>query len=265
MAATTIWSFPMSELNGKSALITGASRGIGLAIAQKLAEYGVSVALAARSIDKLDEHVQSIESLGGRAMAIKCDVASFTDVKEAVDKTVSAFGTLDIVVNNAGVIDPIARIADGDPDLWASAVDINMKGVYFGMRAAIPIMEAQQSGVIVNMSSGAANSALEGWSHYCSTKAAVKKLTECAHKEVGSKGVRVVGLSPGTVATDMMAAIKSSGINPVSQLDWSTHIPPEWVGEAVAFLCGQGGREFDGTDFSIKTDEGRQLVGLAAQ
>ena len=114
----------------------------------------------------------------------------------------------------------------------------------------------------MNISSGAANSALEGWSHYCTTKAAAKKLTECAHKEVGDRGIRVVGLSPGTVATDMMAAIKTSGINPVSQLSWSSHIPPEWAAEAIAYLCGPGGAEFAGTDFSIKTEEGRKLVGL---
>ncbi len=252
----------MSELNGKTALITGASRGIGLAIAKYLSDHGVSVSLAARSTDKLDQHVLDITARGGSAIALGCDVGVYRDVKKAVEKTVSTFGTLDILVNNAGVIDPIARIADSNPEVWGDAVDINFKGVFHGLRSAIPVMEAQQSGVIVNISSGAANSALEGWSHYCSTKAAAKKLTECAYKEVGDKGVRVVGLSPGTVATDMMAAIKSSGINPVSQLDWSTHIPPEWVAKAVVFLCGEGGREYDGKDFSIKTDEGRRLVGL---
>ena len=173
-----------------------------------------------------------------------------------------AFGRLDILVNNAGMIDPIARISDSDPDNWSRAVETNIKGVYHGLRAALPVMEARGSGVIVNMSSGAANSALEGWSHYCSTKAAAKKLTECAHREVGDRGVRVVGLSPGTVATDMMAKIRASGVNPVSRLDWSAHIPPDWVAEAVAFLCGPDGASFAGTDFSIKTDEGRQLVGL---
>lgn len=252
----------MNDLNGKTALITGASRGIGLAIAKKFSEYGVSVTLAARSIDKLDKHVNEITASGGNAVAIKCDVANFEDVMHAVDTTVNNFGRLDILVNNAGTIDPIARISDSDPAKWAQAVDVNFKGVYYGMRAAIPIMESQRNGVIVNISSGAANSALEGWSHYCSTKSATKKLTECAHKEVNQSGVRVVGLSPGTVATDMMRSIKSSGLNPVSELDWSSHIPPEWAAQAVVFLCGTGGQEFDGTDFSIKSKEGRRLVGL---
>ncbi len=250
------------DLRGKSALITGASQGIGLAITRKLSACGARVTLAARRTDIIEEHAEAIRSSGGEAIAVTCDVTKFEDVSKAVDQTISAFAELNILVNNAGMIDPIARIANSDQDLWSAAVDTNIKGVYYGLRAAIPIMEAQGSGVIVNISSGAANSALEGWSHYCSTKAAAKKLTECAHREVGDRGIRVVGLSPGTVATDMMARAKQSGINPVSQLDWSKHIPPEWAAEAVAFLCGEGGAPFAGNDFSIKTAKGRKLIGL---
>ena len=117
-------------------------------------------------------------------------------------------------------------------------------------------------GVIVNLSTGAVHSALPGWSHYASSKSAAKKLTEVAHVELHDKNIRVVGLSPGTVATNMMEKIRDSQINPVSQLDWSVHIPPEWPAEAVAFLCGPEGEEFAGTDFSIKTEEGRKRVGL---
>ncbi len=251
-----------SELNGKTALVTGASQGIGLAIAQKLAEHGVSVSLAARSFEKLEQHADSINAGGGVAMATRCDVASYESVEKSVNDTVATFGQLDILVNNAGVIDPIARLADSNPADWARSIDINLKGVYFAMRAAIPVMKAQGNGVIVNMSSGAANSALEGWSHYCAAKAAAQKLTECAHKELADSGITVVGLSPGTVATSMMKRIRESGINPVSQKDWSTHIPPEWAAQAVVYLCGSAGKEFAGTDFSIKTREGRRLVGL---
>ncbi len=252
----------MGQFEGKTALVTGASRGIGAAIARKLAAEGAAVALLARSEGGVKTLAKEIEAAGGRALAFSGDVSRFADLEAAVAETIEAFGRLDILVNNAGVIDPIARLAESDPEAWALAVDVNFKGVYFGLRTAIPVMEAQGGGVIVNMSSGAANSALEGWSHYCSAKAAAKKLTECVHREVGGRGVRVVGLSPGTVATDMMAEIKASGINPVSQLDWSVHVPPEWVAEAVAFLCTDAGAPFAGTDFSIKTEEGRRLVGL---
>src|SRR3546814_10470034 len=130
--------------------------------------------------------------------------------------------------------------------------------------AAIPIMEAQGHGVIVNISSGAATSPLEGWSHYCATKAAVLMLTRCVDKEYRDRGIHVVGLSPGTVATDMQRAIKASGINPVSRLDFSQHIPPEWPARAVAWLCTDAARESDGGDFSLKTENGRRRVGLVA-
>ncbi len=252
----------MIDLKGKTALVTGANRGIGLAVAEKLAEHGAHVVLGGRRLASVEDAAQSIVAQGGSAEATVCDVTSYVSVTEAVENTVQAFGSVDILVNNAGMIDPIACMSESDPEIWGQAIDTNVKGVYHTIRAVLPIMEKQASGTIINMSSGAANSALEGWSHYCSSKIAVRKLTECAHKEMAEKGVRVVGLSPGTVATDMMAKIKSSGINPVSKLDWSTHIPAEWVGKAVVFLCGPEGVEFAGTDFSIKTPEGRARVGL---
>lgn len=245
----------MSNLKGKVALVTGSSRGIGLATVQKLSSLGASVVLVARSNDLIQKYAHDLSEQGRRALAIHCDVTAFEQVQAAIDTTCQVYGGLDILVNNAGAIDPIARLSDSDPAAWGFAIDVNIKGVYHGLRAAIPVMERRGGGVIVNISSGAANSALEGWSHYCSSKAAAKKLTECAHKEVANRGIRVVGLSPGTVATDMMGKIKASGINPVSQLDWSSHIPPEWAAKAVAFLCGPAGAEFAGTDFSIKTEE----------
>lgn len=252
----------MNSLAGKVAMVTGASRGIGLATARELSAQGATVVLTARSQDLIERYASDLRGAGRKASAKVCDVAHFEQVDETIKQTCDEYGGLDVLVNNAGVIDPIARLSESDPHQWGTAIDVNVKGVYHGLRAAIPIMEAAGGGVIINISSGAANSALEGWSHYCSSKAAAKKLTECAHKEVGDRGIRVVGLSPGTVATEMMGKIKSSGINPVSKLDWSSHIPPEWAAKAVVFLCGPGGAEFAGTDFSIKTPEGRAAVGL---
>ena len=249
-------------LQNKSAVITGASRGIGEAAALELAAQGASIVLAARSKNSLDEIVNRINDNGGKACAVECDVSEYDEVAHAVTECVAQFGKIDILVNNAGLIDPIARLEDSDPNQWNNVVDVNLKGVYHGIRAAIPLMKNQGGGVIVNISSGAATGALEGWSHYCATKAGVLSLTKCAHKEVAEHGIRVVGLSPGTVATDMQVSIKSSGINPVSQMSMSEHIPPSWPAKAIAWLCTEDASHLSGTDFSIKTEEGRKLVGL---
>ena len=254
----------MTELIGKAAVITGASRGIGAATAKQLAERGVSVVLAARTFKDIEIVSADIRRAGGIAETIACDVTRYSDVHAAVEKCRTAFGSIDILVNNAGIIDPIARITDSDPDAWNHVVDVNLKGVYHGLRAALPVMQAQGSGTIINISSGAATSALEGWSHYCATKAAVLSLTKCAHREYAEHGVRVVGLSPGTVATDMQVSIKESGINPVSQLDASAHITTDWAARAVAWLCTEDASDVAGDDFSIKTDEGRRRAGLMA-
>lgn len=254
----------MSELQGKAAVVTGASRGIGAATAEELARQGVAVVLCARTQDEIESVAQKIEAAGGKASAITCDVALYADVEKVVAHCKATYGSLDILVNNAGVIDPIARLGESDPDGWDQALDINVKGVYHGLRAALPVMEAQGGGVIVNISSGAATSALEGWSHYCASKAAVLMLTKCVHKEYADKGIRVVGLSPGTVKTYMQVAIKDSGINPVSQLDPSVHIAPEWPAKAVAWLCTREAVEYDGEDFSLRPEENRRKVGLVA-
>ena len=116
---------------------------------------------------------------------------------------------------------------------------------------------------IINISSGAATSELDGWSHYCSSKAAALMLTKCGHKELAPE-TRVIGLSPGTVMTDMQVSIRASGINPVSKLDPAVHIPPSYVAKALEYLIGPGGDDYKGGDFSIKTDAGRKAVGLPA-
>lgn len=252
----------MDELAGKVALITGASRGIGAAAAHEFARHGVAVVLAARSNDEIDGVAATIRKAGGRAEALACDVSRYGEVAAAVQRAHDAFGRLDVLVNNAGLIEPITRLADSDPTAWGHVADVNYKGVYHGLRAALPGMVERGSGVIVNISSGAATSALEGWSHYCSSKAAVLMLTRCADREYRERGIRVVGLSPGTVATEMQVAIKASGVNPVSQLDPSVHIPPEWVARAIAWLCTEAATAYAGGDFSLKTEEGRRAVGL---
>jgi len=247
------------DLSGKTALITGASRGIGAAGARAFAAAGANVVLAARSSGEIEALAGEIDA---RARAVTCDVAEYASVERAVGVAVEAFGGLDILINNAGTIDPISRLELSDPEGWGTAIDVNLKGVYHGMRAAYAPMQARRGGVIVNISSGAATGVLEGWLHYCASKAGVLSLTKGAHLEWAERGIRVVGLSPGTVATDMQVAIKASGINRVSEMDWDAHIPPEWVARAMVWLCTDAARHHDGGDFSLKTDEGRAEAGL---
>ncbi len=245
-------------MNGKTVLMTGASRGIGAAGARAFAEAGANVVLAARSPDEIGAIA---EEIGDRARAVVCDVADYGSVAAAVDVAVEAFGGLDVLVNNAGTILPISMLAESDPEAWGAAVDVNLKGVYHGMRAAHAALK-DGGGVVINVSSGAATGVLEGWAHYCASKAGVLQLTRAGHLEWGAEGIRVVGLSPGTVATDMQVAIRGSGINRVSGMDWDAHIPPEWVAQAMLWLCTDAARDYDGGDFSLKTDEGRRAVGL---
>lgn len=253
----------MEELRGKAAIVTGASRGIGAATARELARNGVSVLLAARTAGEIETIAGEIREAGGQAEALTCDVSRYADLEAAVARCQAAFGSLDILVNNAGVIEPIALLTDSDPEAWAESTDINYKGVYFGLRAAIPAMVAQGGGVIVNVSSGAAHDPREGWSHYCSAKAGAFMLTRAADLECRDQGIRIVGLSPGTVATDMQISIKASGINDISRLDPSVHAPAELPARVVAWLCTQDAAEFDGTDVSIRDEEIRRRAGLA--
>ena len=247
------------KLTGKTVLITGASKGIGASTARVFAEAGANVALVARNGDAI-AHLAG--EIGQQAIAIPCDVSRFWEVQAAVDACLKAFGGLDVLIGNAGVIEPIASLSASDPEGWSHAIDVNLKGVYNGMRAAMPVMQDAGRGTIITISSGAAHNPLEGWSQYCASKAGAAMLTMCAHKESAGQGLRVMGLSPGTVATDMQHQIKQSGINPVSQLDWSEHIPPEWPAKALLWMCGPDADEYLGEEISLRNESIRTRVGL---
>lgn len=249
----------MGVLDGKVMMVTGASRGIGAAAAQVFADAGAKVCLLARSRDQSAEIAGQI---GPNALAIPCDVSRYWEVEAAVSACIGTFGSLDILINNAGVIDPISSLADADPEVWGHTIDINVKGVFHGMRAAMPEMMARGGGTILTISSGAAHNALEGWSHYCTAKAGAAMLTMCAHKEGAAHGIRAIGLSPGTVATQMQHEIKASGVNPVSQLDWDQHIPADWPAKALLWMCSADADEFLGTEISLREEEIRRRVGL---
>lgn len=247
------------NMTEKVVLITGASRGIGAAAARRFARAGARVVLLARRGDVVADVAGEI---GETALAVPCDVSRYWEVEAAVEAAVDTFGRLDVLVGNAAVIEPIGHMAEIDPDAWGQAIDINLKGVLHGMRATLPVMLNQGEGTILTISSGAATSPIEGWSAYCSSKAGALMLTGMVHKEYGDKGIRALGLSPGTVATQMQREIKASGINPVSQLDWSDHIPPEWPAEALLWMCGPEADDFRGGDISLRNEDIRARIGL---
>ena len=249
----------MTDLSGRTVLITGASRGIGAESARVFADAGANVALIARTADGIADLAGEI---GERAVAIPCDISRYWEMAQAVENCVTAFGGLDVLINNAGVIEPIARMEDADPDGWGQVIDINLKGVFHGMRAALPVMEDAGGGTILTVSSGAAHGPVEAWSHYCASKAGAAMLTKCLHKEMADKGIRAMGLSPGTVATQMQREIKASRINPVSQLDWSDHIPADWPAKALLWMCGPDADGYLGEEISLRDEAIRQKVGL---
>jgi len=244
---------------GKTVVITGASRGIGAEAAGVFAAAGANVVLIARTSDAIENLAAEI---GEQALALTCDVASYVSIEGVIAKAKETFGSVDILINNAGVIEPIAHLASADPDEWGTVIDINLKGVFNGMRAVLPMMIASGGGSIFTISSGAAHGPVEAWSHYCASKAAVKMLTECVHKENGADGIRAIGLSPGTVATQMQVEIKASGINPVSQLDWDVHIPADWPARALLWMCGSDADQYCGQELSLRDEDLRKRVGL---
>lgn len=241
-------------VEGKVVAITGAGRGIGLAAAEVFAAAGAKVVMLGRD-------VAGMEALAPAGAGVhRCDVAKWAEVDFAVSAIVAEHGRLDVLINNAGVIDPISALAEAEPESWGHAVDVNLKGVFHGMRAVLPVMQAQGSGTIITVSSGAAHRPLEGWSAYCAAKAGAAMLTRSAHLE--HPALRIMGLSPGTVATDMQRQIKKSGINAVSQIDFATHVPADWPAKALLWMCGPEADALNGTEISLRDEEIRRAAGL---
>lgn len=249
----------MASLSGQVALITGAGDGIGAATARLFAAEGARLGLVGRTAAK----VEALAAETG-GLAIPADVAAPGAMAAAVAAVAAAHGPVTILVNNAGVIDPIGPLAEADPEAWGRSIDINLKGVFLGMRAVLPGMLARGAGTILTVSSGAAHRPLEGWSAYCAGKAGAAMLTRACHLEAGGRGIRVMGLSPGTVRTGMQVAIRASGINPISQLLPEEHIPPDWPARALLWMCGPEADGDLGEELSLRDEELRARIGLTA-
>lgn len=243
-------------MQDKVVIITGAGRGIGAAAVGAFLAAGARVAALTR---------QPSDSLPtDRLLPLVCDVADWGAVQAAMATVLAQWGRIDVLVNNAGVIDPIASIADADPADWGRAQDVNLRGVFHGMKAVIPTLRAQGGGTVITVSSGAATRAIDGWSAYCASKAGALMLTQSLHLEEAQHGIRALGLSPGTVATDMQRRIKASGINAVSRLDWTAHIPADWPARALVWMCGPAADGYRGGDISLRDEAIRRAIGLVA-
>jgi 3-oxoacyl-[acyl-carrier protein] reductase len=252
----------MMTLSGKVAIITGASRGIGAAAAEAMAAAGAAVMLTARDGALAAEVVGRITAAGGKAEAMACDVSDFVAVERLVARTVERLGRPDILINNAGVIEPIALLADSDPSAWARSIEINLIGAYNAVRAVLPAMLAASGGTIVNVSSGAALRPLEGWSAYCSGKAGVAMLTQAIKLELVERGIRVFGFQPGTTDTDMQVKIRASGLNMISQIPRENLIPVAHPAKAIAYLCTKEADDLAGTEFSLRDEAFRKRIDL---
>ncbi|WP_448192290.1 SDR family NAD(P)-dependent oxidoreductase [Azospirillum sp. sgz301742] len=252
----------MPSLDRKVALVTGASRGIGLSAAVALAEAGATIIGLARSTPVSDALAERLTVLGRPHLLHACDVSDWSAVEGIVRTAVERFGGIDIVVNNAGVVDPIGRLGDTDPALWHRNLAINLGGAYNVVRAALPSL-LKRGGTVVNISSGAAHRPVEGWSAYCSGKAGLAMLTGMLALEYGAEGLRVFGLQPGVVDTGMQATIRASGINEVSRLKRSDLAQPEAPARAIVYLCTADADDLAGQELTIRDPELRRRVGLA--
>jgi 2-deoxy-D-gluconate 3-dehydrogenase len=187
------------------AVVTGASRGLGRAIAVALAESGADVALAARSRPHLEESAHAVERAGARALIATADVTRYGDVEALVARTVAELGSLDIVVNNSGIA-VVSPLAEMSPEDWRRVVDVNLTGVFHGCRAAAPHLLAQRSGKIINLASVLGAVGLPGYTAYGATKGAVMALTRTLAVEWARHNVQVNAIAPGWFVTDMNEA-----------------------------------------------------------
>ena len=208
------------KLAGRHALITGASRGLGAEIALRYAEAGASLMLCARNANELAEQEARLQpslASGARLVTVVCDVAEPAQVDALFARLRTEFPRLDILVNNAGIYGPMGRIEDIDWQQWIAAVNINLFGLVYVCRCAMPLFRAQRHGKIINLSGGGATSPMPAITAYAASKAAVVRFTESLALECGADGIDVNAIAPGALMTRMMDQLLEAGPGKVGQ------------------------------------------------
>jgi len=236
----------MSKQTNKVAIVTGASRGIGAAVAERLARDGFTVVVNyAGDAAPAEALVRKIEEAGGRALAAQADVSDPAAVRRLFDRAETAFGGVDVLVNNAGIM-KLSKIADSDDELFASHVAVNLKGTFNALREAA--RRLRDGGRIVNVSTSVVGTRLETYGVYAATKAAVETLTAILSKELRGRSITVNAVAPGPTATDLFLKGKPQELidrfakmTPLERLG-----TPEDIAAAIAFLVGPDGGWING-------------------
>lgn len=227
------------NLNGKTIVITGASSGMGEAAARHLAAQGAQVVLGARRAGRLDALVAEIAAIGGKATAVTTDVTSRADVQRLVDTAVKTYGRINVLINNAGIM-PLSPLERLKIDEWDQMIDVNLKGVLYGIAAVLPYMKDQKSGHIINLASVAGHKLFAGSAVYSATKFAVRALSEGLRQEVKPYNIRTTIISPGAVKTELLDHISEQDVQKANQ-DYvgQVGVPAETFANLVAFAISQ--------------------------
>ena len=227
------------NITGKTIVITGASSGMGAAAGHHLAEKGAHVVLAARRTDRIDALAAEITRAGGKAIAVATDVTRREDLQRLVDTASDTYGRIDVMINNAGVM-PLSPLERLKVDEWDRMIDVNLKGVLYGVAAALPPMIAQKSGHIINVSSVAGHKLFGGSAVYSATKFAVRALSEGLRQEMAPHNIRTTIISPGAVKTELLDHISETDVQKANQ-DYVGQIgvPAETLARLVAFAINE--------------------------
>ncbi|HXW80561.1 MAG TPA: SDR family NAD(P)-dependent oxidoreductase [Acidimicrobiales bacterium] len=257
------------DLTGQVALVTGAGRGIGKAIALALSDAGASVAVCARSEDEISVTAKEIAARQGHPLAIRADVADRRDVERMVARVEREMGPVDLLVNNAAVHGPIGPLVTTDPDEWWRTIEVNLRGPLYCARAVLPKMVQRGRGRVVNVSSGAGFAAFPMLSSYSVSKAGLYRLTENLAAETGGHGVQVFAISPGLVRTAMSEDGPSCGEPSIERLfqgwfDAGADIPPERAAELVVYLASGEADALSGRCLDVD-DDVRNMVARATE